>query len=237
MRSKKLAGLAVVAGVMMMYLAGCTGNKIQTKEQKMSQNQVEHERKEDEMSDKRDMKEEMMNNGMTKTAKANQMDDGIMKNDEAEEMKDDMKKVEKVNDGDSAFDFTLQDGEGNSFTLSDMQGEKVYIKFWASWCPICLSGLEELNELAKEEKDFEIITVVAPGSNGEKNKEDFIKWFDSLGYDNVKVLFDESGDVLKEYGVRAYPTSAIIGTDGVLTGIYPGHMDKDTIHKTLEAVK
>ena len=113
-----------------------------------------------------------------------------------------MKTIKKVNDGDLASDFTLEDAEGNLVKLSDLQGRKVYVKFWASWCPICLSGLEELNNLAKDNKDFEIITVVTPKVYGEKDKEDFIKWFDNLGYDNIKMLFDESGDVVKKYGVR-----------------------------------
>lgn len=32
-----------------------------------------------------------------------------------------------------APDFTLLDLEGNSVTLSELKGEKVYIKFWASF--------------------------------------------------------------------------------------------------------
>lgn len=100
-----------------------------------------------------------------------------------------------------------------------------------------MAGLEELNDVAKNNKNFEVITIVAPELNGEKNKKDFTKWFDSLGYSNVKVLFDENGEVLKNYGVRAYPTSAIVGTDGVLIGIQPGHLDKETIEEVFETVK
>ena len=171
--------------------------------------------------------------------------ENTMKNAKTESTKKEMtktetkkdKKMKKVNEGNLASDFSLKDTKGNSFTLSSQQGKKVYIKFWASWCPICLSGLEELNELAKNNNDFEVVTVVAPEFNGEKNKEEFVKWFDSLGYSNVKVLFDEDGQVLKNYGVRAYPTSAIVGTDGVLIGVQPGHMDKETIEKVFESVK
>lgn len=180
---------------------------------------------------KTDMKDYKTDDEMMKTSA--KVSHGKMK----KAMKDEMKTIKKVNDGDLASDFTLEDAEGNLVKLSDLQGRKVYVKFWASWCPICLSGLEELNNLAKDNKDFEIITVVAPNVYGEKDKEDFIKWFDSLGYDNIKVLFDESGDVVKKYGVRAYPTSLIIGTDGVLIEVRTGHMDKTMIEERFKDVK
>lgn len=149
-----------------------------------------------------------------------------------------MKQMEdKMNDGEIAPDFSLKDAEGNVYTLSEQSGKKVYIKFWASWCSICLAGLEELNSLAGEDNEFEIITVVAPDRNGEKSREEFIKWFRTLGYSNIKVLFDETGETVDTYMVRAYPTSAMVGTDGMLISSVPGHLSSEQIKKAFEQVK
>lgn len=145
--------------------------------------------------------------------------------------------VEKMNEGEFAPDFQLKDKDGKEFALSDQKGKKVYVKFWASWCSICLAGLEDLNTLAGEEGDFEIVTIVSPDKNGEKRREDFIKWFDSLGYSNIKVLFDETGDVTESYGIRAYPTSALIGSDGVLLQIVPGHLSNDVLKEAYGKIK
>lgn len=145
--------------------------------------------------------------------------------------------AEVLNDGEMAVDFALQDKDGNEFRLSEQKGKKVYVKFWASWCSVCLAGLEELNTLAGEQNDFEIVTVVAPDKNGEKKKEDFMKWFDSLGYSNIKVLFDETGEVTDSYGVRAYPTSAVIGSDGVLLQVVPGHLSNDVLKEAYAKIK
>ena len=73
----------------------------------------------------------------------------------------------------------LVDMNGNDYTFS--RGKNIYIKFWASWCPTCLAGLEELDRLAGENNNnFEVITVVFPGINGEKNpakfKENYYKY-------------------------------------------------------------
>ena len=47
-------------------------------------------------------------------------------------------------------DFTLTDTEGKVHKLSDYQGKKVYLKFWASWCGICMKTLGETNAFAWE---------------------------------------------------------------------------------------
>ncbi|OFK61629.1 thioredoxin [Globicatella sp. HMSC072A10] len=144
---------------------------------------------------------------------------------------------EKMNQGELAPDFNLPDIDGNMYKLSDQKGKKVYIKYWASWCPICLAGLSEIDELSKTSEDYEIVTVVSPGHNGEKNKEDFIKWFKSLNYKNIKVLVDESGKFIEDYGIRSTPTNVIVGSDGVLVKVAPGQLNKETLDQIYKEVQ
>lgn len=180
------------------------------------------------------------------------MDDSSMmkKEDQMSDEKmsdtDNMKKDEMVegasqamNDGKPAPDFNLEGVDGNTYKLSDFKGKKVYLKFWASWCSICLSTLHDTDELASQEegKDYVILTVVSPNHMGEKSAEDFKKWYDGLGYKHAPVLLDPSGKLLQEYGIRAYPTSAFIGSDGVLVETHPGFMDKAGIEAKLNEIK
>ena len=134
-----------------------------------------------------------------------------------------------MNDGDLAPNFTLMDTEGNTHSLEEYKGQKVYLKFWASWCPICLAGLEELDQLAGEAEDFAVLTIVSPDYNGEKSKEDFVQWFNSLDTKNITVLLDVDGEITREYGVRGYPTSSFVGSDGVLVLSVPGHKSNEEI--------
>lgn len=144
----------------------------------------------------------------------------------------------KLNQGAPAPDFEMTDLKGAKVKLSDYKGQKVYIKYWASWCPICLGGLEDINTLSAEDNGFKVLTVVAPGQKGEKNMEDFKKWFS--GVDNTKnitVLFDTGGAYGTKTGVRGYPTSEYIGSDGVMVKLVPGHSDNDTIKDTFKTIK
>lgn len=100
--------------------------------------------------------------------------------------------AEQLNEGKPAPDFKLVDLNGETHELSEYAGQKVYIKFWASWCSICLSGMNELNELAGEEPDFEVLTIVSPDSNAEKSSDSFAKWYEGLdNTSNIQVLLDE----------------------------------------------
>lgn len=146
--------------------------------------------------------------------------------------------VKNLNKGKQAPDFEMMDQHGNKVRLSDFKGQKVYIKYWASWCPICLGGLEDINTLSAENNGFKVLTIVAPGQKGEKNVEDFKTWFS--GVDNTKnitVLFDTDGAYGVKAGVRGYPTSEYIGSDGVLVKIVPGHADNNTIIDTFKTIK
>src|SRR5262245_12849030 len=64
--------------------------------------------------------------------------------------------------------FELQDLDGKTVALSDFAGKKVYVKFWATWCSICLGGLGEVEALNADQKDgIEVLTIVSPGYLGE----------------------------------------------------------------------
>lgn len=138
--------------------------------------------------------------------------------------------------GKKVKDVSLQGVDGKTYRLSDYKGKKVYLKFWASWCSICLSTLGDTNDLAKAEegKDYVVLSVVAPTFNGEKSEADFKNWYQSLDYKDFPVLLDSKGELLKEYGIRSYPSALFINSDGTLAKSHIGYMNKEDILKTLE---
>ena len=176
------------------------------------------------------MKDDKMHGDMKKDD--NMMHDD-MKNSKSMKKKS-MKKDKMMKD---MYDFTLKDLDGNDYKLSDNKGKKVYMKFWASWCSICLTGLEDLDKLAGENNDFEIVTVVAPGRNREMDTAAFKKWFKELGHKNLKVLFDETGEVTEHYGIKVYPTSVYVSSNGTDTTVKAGHNSNDDIKDTIKNLK
>ena len=200
------------------------------KKMKKSDNMMKDNMKKDKSG--KMMKDDMMHGDMKK-------DDNMMHDDmkNSKSMKKKSMKKDKMMNKKDMYDFTLKDLDGNDYKLSDNKGKKVYMKFWASWCSICLTGLEDLDKLAVENNDFEIVTVVAPGKNREMELAAFKKWFKGLGYKNLKVFFDETGEVTEHYGIKVYPTSVYVSSNGADTTIKAGHNSNDDIKETIKEIK
>ena len=135
----------------------------------------------------------------------------------------------------AGYNFSLDDMDGKQVSLSQFQGKKVYIKFWGTWCPLCLAGLEDFADLAKSyeaSEDAVILSVVAPGANGEMGKEDFLHWAKGRQLD-FTVLLDETGEINRLFEVRAYPTSVFLDENGRLSRKIVGEASKEAIAQEL----
>ncbi|AAK99708.1 Hypothetical protein SPCCCB_spr0904 [Streptococcus pneumoniae CCCB] len=131
--------------------------------------------------------------------------------------------VQQISVGKDVPDFTLQSMDGKEVKLSDFKGKKVYLKFWASWCGPCKKSMPELMELAaKPDRDFEILTVIAPGIQGEKTVEQFPQWFQEQGYKDIPVLYDTKATTFQAYQIRSIPTEYLIDSQGKIGKIQFG---------------
>lgn len=140
--------------------------------------------------------------------------------------------------GKTERNFTLTDVQGATFTLDQTVGKKVYLKFWATWCPICLSGLSDLEQFSKDKStdpDVVVLTIVSPDAKGEMNREDFIDWYTKQDY-TFPVLLDDGGQIARLYEVRGYPTSVFIDTTGKIVRSQPGHIAGTEIDILLDSI-
>jgi len=140
--------------------------------------------------------------------------------------------------GKEASDFELKDMKGNTVKLSDYRGKKVYLKFWATWCGPCRQSMPELNKLVEEkDRDFEILTIMAPGLQGEKTEEEFVKWFDQQDYKSVPVLYNPDGSSFADYQVRSIPTEVFIDSHGKIGHVQLGAISNEDAKKIIKELK
>ena len=138
---------------------------------------------------------------------------------------------------DQKFDFELVDVAGKKHQLADYSGKPLVVKYWASWCPICLAGLDEIESLSKDKtKDYQLITIVSPNYKNEKKSADFVEWFKTLELKNMTVLLDEDGELSQKLGVRVYPSYAYYDSSGVMLKVVPGYADQKVIEKTIAEI-
>lgn len=126
-------------------------------------------------------------------------------------------------------EFSLPDLDGKSVSLAQFRGKKIYVKFWASWCPICLAGMHEVEQLAAQQQDgIEVLTIASPEYLGEMAQEDFRAWARQRKF-KLPILIDTGGRFAASLGVENYPSSMWIGADGKLLDVRPGQVSNDWI--------
>ncbi|HOR85963.1 MAG TPA: TlpA disulfide reductase family protein [Bacillota bacterium] len=113
-----------------------------------------------------------------------------------------------------SFDFTLEDLDGNNVALSQFRGKKVFLNFWATWCPPCKAEMPDIEKLYQETKDTDLV-ILAVNVGEDKNT---VKSFIEKNNYNFTVLLDVKGEVSQLYQVTGIPTSYFIDTKGYLDG-------------------
>ena len=142
----------------------------------------------------------------------------------------------------AAPDFTLTDQFGESHTLSDYQGKIVFLNFWATWCGPCKSEMPDIQALYEAHggnaEDLVVLGVAQPGAGREGSREDITDFLAEGGY-TYPVGMDEDGSVFAQYGIRAFPTTFMISSDGTVYGYVEGALSaeimEDIVRQTVEA--
>ncbi len=127
------------------------------------------------------------------------------------------------------MDFSLKDINGNNINISDYKGKKVFVNFWATWCPPCNQEIPYINQISKENQDeIKVITV-----NLGEEKDTVQKYIKQKGYD-MTVLLDSNGDVADTYMIYSIPTSYLLDTNGNIVDKHTGTMSMEELKKFME---
>ena len=131
---------------------------------------------------------------------------------------------------DSNKDFSLLNGQQKN--LSDYQGRWVVINFWAEWCPPCLEEIPELNLLAQENDEIDVIGV----SFDKLSNEELAALVKKLDI-QYPVVATEPMPYLPMKRPESLPASFIITPGGEVMGPLLGKIDRHKITGLIEKIK
>jgi thiol-disulfide isomerase/thioredoxin len=113
--------------------------------------------------------------------------------------------------GMEAPDIIIEGPDGESFSIADLNSDKVLIVFWASWCPHCNAMLPSLQQLYNDPStDFEVIAISLDTSAADYNQalsEHALKWInysDFKGWDSKAAI---------DYSIYATPSMFLLSSD------------------------
>jgi peroxiredoxin len=139
-------------------------------------------------------------------------------------------RMEKVQVGSVAPDFTLPDVDGNPVSLSSFRGKYVLVDFWAAWCPDCRK--ENPNIVAAWEK-YKDKNFAVLGVSLDRKRDQWLAAIekDNLTWTQVSDLkyWDSEAAVL--YCIRWIPMSFLIDPEGKIVAI---GLEGEELHNKLE---
>jgi thiol-disulfide isomerase/thioredoxin len=131
--------------------------------------------------------------------------------------------------------FTVEDENGNYVRFSDLLGRPIVLNFWASWCPPCRSEMPDFNKVFQDMGDeVAFMMINAVGSGGE-TRQSAARYVAEEGF-VFPVFYDTEQDAVSNYGIRAFPTSVFIDSDGYIMAAVEGAIDEETLRRGIELI-
>lgn len=132
-----------------------------------------------------------------------------------------------------AFAFSMKDTTGKVINLSDFKGKYILLDFWASWCSPCRFNnpvLKNIND-KYQNANFKLISI-----SGDENLD---RWegaiqTDSMNWTNISDLKGWGGNVISEYGIKAFPTYIIVDPAGTI--IYRSLNEIEKVQEKMEEI-
>ena len=119
----------------------------------------------------------------------------------------------KLQPGQPAPDFTLDDLDGQPVSLSQFKGQVVLLDFWASWCVPCINDLPYLRKVKEKTADWPVVFVNI------SLDVDEAAWREAIDKHEIKGVHVRAGfgsDAAKSYQVMGIPSYYLVDSQGLI---------------------
>jgi peroxiredoxin len=145
----------------------------------------------------------------------------------------DEEKTEPVNQtglgiGLKAPDFELKNLQGETVKLSDYEGKKVMLNFWATWCPPCKAEMPDIQKFYTEKGDE--VAILAVNIDPQYDVAGFAKEMRI----NFPILLDEEEKAVKAYQILTIPTTFFIDEKGIIRNKYLSAMPLEIMRQYID---
>lgn len=124
-----------------------------------------------------------------------------------------------------APNFSLQTVKGATIDNAALEGKIVVFDFWATWCPSCRESVPELKELTKKYGADKLRVISVSADEKDDQWRDFIAK-KNMDWDQYR---DGSGQILKAFGVNAFPTYLVMDKEGIIVKRMVGLDPRDSL--------
>ncbi|MGQ4666802.1 thiol-disulfide oxidoreductase ResA [Metabacillus halosaccharovorans] len=139
----------------------------------------------------------------------------------------------RVQTGDQAPDFVLEDMSGNKVQLSDFKGKGVFLNFWGTWCKPCEEEMPYMERQYSHYKNLGVEILAVNIAESDVAIEAFIKKHDLT----FTILKDKDRAVTEAYDITPIPTTFLIDKNGKIEKVITGSMTERDVANYMELIK
>ncbi|GAA0854824.1 TlpA disulfide reductase family protein [Aliiglaciecola litoralis] len=129
-----------------------------------------------------------------------------------------------------AADFDLQQLDSTTdsvlvdkHSLADLQGQVVYLDFWASWCKPCRQSFPWMNRISTKYAEQGLVVLAINLDKESHLAKQFLAKYPA----QFPIIYDPSGKIASQYRIPGMPTSYLIDKHGQLRIAHKGfHLQK-----------
>jgi len=162
------------------------------------------------------------------------LDDRIKQTFDGKEFRRQIDRMNAVQIGKIAPDFSARDTTGNMVSLTSLKGKYLLLDFWASWCGPCRNENPYVVKAYQKfkAKNFEILGI---SLDDETTKEKWLKAIkeDQLTWLQVSDLKGWQSEIAELYHVRGIPQNFLLDPKGVIIAT---NLREEELLKTLEDI-
>jgi cytochrome c biogenesis protein CcmG/thiol:disulfide interchange protein DsbE len=138
------------------------------------------------------------------------------------EERSDVPKQVARGDTPAAPGFSLErlDRDG-TLALASLRGKAVVVNFWASWCDPCKEESALLEDAWQRHRANGLVVVGVDSQDFKGDARAFAKRY-GMTY---PIVHDGPGDVVRAYGVQAFPETFVVDRKGRIVGQIVGQLD------------
>ena len=117
--------------------------------------------------------------------------------------------------------FDLPDLNGKRWRLEPLLGQVVVLNFWATWCEPCRTEMPSLEAMAARRASSGVTVLTV----NYKEAPDVIRRFlEKLPF-KLPILLDADGDATFDWTPRVFPSTVLIGRNGLPVSVVLGDLD------------
>lgn len=129
----------------------------------------------------------------------------------------------------TAYDFRMQDMNGNDIQLSHLLNKPVVLNFWASWCPPCKAEMPSFEELYKKYGEYVNFVMVSIDANISD-----AKGFLQKGKYTMPAYLDAYNEGYDQYDVKAIPRTYFITTGNEIFMSHLSYITADLLEENIK---